>query len=68
MAIIKNFGGKMKYFVEIKETLTKVVEIEANNAEEALDVVEKQYKNSEIILVADDYVNTEMIVKQQVPM
>ena len=44
MAIIKNFGGKMKYFVEIKETLTKVVEIEANNAEEALDVVEKQYK------------------------
>ena len=58
----------MKYFVEIKETLTKVVEIEANNAEEALDVVEKQYKNSEIILVADDYVNTEMIVKQQVPM
>lgn len=58
----------MKYFVEIKETLTKVVEIEANNAEEALNIVEKQYKNSEIILVADDYVNTEMIVKQQVPM
>lgn len=58
----------MKYFVEINETLTKVVEIEANNAEEALNIVEKQYKNSEIILVADDYVNTEMIVKQQVPM
>lgn len=63
MAIIKNFGGKMKYFVEIKETLTKVVEIEANNAEEALDVVEKQYKNSEIILVADDYVKTEILVE-----
>lgn len=63
MAIIKNFGGKMKYFVEIKETLTKIVEIEANNAEEALDVVEKQYKNSEIILVADDYVKTEILVK-----
>lgn len=63
MAIIKNFGGKMKYFVEIKETLTKVVKIEANNAEEALDVVEKQYKNSEIILVADDYVKTEILVK-----
>ena len=63
MAIIKNFGGKMKYFVEIKETLTKIVEIEANNAEEALDVVEKQYKNSEIILVADDYVKTEILVE-----
>ena len=63
MVITKNFGGKMKYFVEIKETLTKVVEIEANNAEEALDVVEKQYKNSEIILVADDYVKTEILVK-----
>lgn len=53
----------MKYFVEIKETLTKIVEIEANNAEEALDVVEKQYKNSEIILVADDYVKTEILVE-----
>ena len=63
MVITKNFGGKMKYFVEINETLTKVVEIEANNAEEALDVVEKQYKNSEIILVADDYVKTEILVK-----
>lgn len=45
----------MKYQVEIIETLTKVVEVEANSESEAWEMVNKQYRKSEIVLGGDDF-------------
>lgn len=49
----------MKHKVKITETLVKVVEVEAENYEEAEKMVEAAYKNSDIILTADDYDSTQ---------
>lgn len=44
-----------KYKIEIEETLSKVVEIEANSLEEALDIVQQRYVKEEYILDYNDY-------------
>ena len=48
----------MKIKVEITETLQKIIEVEAASYDEALDLIIRKYKNSEIILDADDYIDT----------
>lgn len=48
-----------KWKVAIIETLTKEIEIQAHNAEEAEDKVKSAYYNEEIILYADDIQDTE---------
>lgn len=45
---------KEKYLVEVKEILYRVVEVEAQSKDEAIDIVEEQYKNEEIVLTGDD--------------
>lgn len=52
----------VKYKIEIKETLSKVVEIEAVDEGEALRKIEEQYRNGEIVLDSGDYVDTEIEV------
>ena len=44
-----------KYKVEVKEELSRVVEIEAKSYEEALNIAEPQYELGEIILDETDY-------------
>ena len=46
-----------KYKIEITETLQKTVEVEAYNKEDALHKVMKMYKNSEVILDENDFVD-----------
>ena len=46
-----------KFKVEITETLQKIVEVEANNKEEAVHKVMKMYKNEEVILDYDNFVD-----------
>lgn len=46
-----------KYKVEIIETLQKTVEVEADNKEDALHKVMKMYKNEEVILDYNDFVD-----------
>lgn len=48
---------KNKYKIEITETLQKIVELEADNKEDAMHKVMKMYKNSEVILDANDFVD-----------
>lgn len=48
-----------KYKVEVKETLSRVVEQEATSYEEAETLVMDKYKNDEITLYSEDYVDTE---------
>ena len=50
----------MEYLIEIKETLSKQLKVEANSAEEAICKVKKQYRDSKIILTADDFVDYEI--------
>ena len=44
-----------KYTIEITETLTRLVIIEAENPDEAERLVREKYKNGEIVLDADDF-------------
>ena len=44
-----------KYTVEITETLTRLVSIEAENPDEAERLVREKYKSCEIVLDADDF-------------
>jgi len=51
----------MKTFeIEITETLQVVKEVEANNYDEAYRVINDKYKNEEIVLASDEYVDTEI--------
>lgn len=43
------------YNVEIKETLIKTVGIEAKNQNEAEEIAERNWRNSEYILDADNF-------------
>lgn len=45
----------MKYTVTIKEELIRDVEVEANNEEEAIEKIEEQYHNEEIVLDSEDF-------------
>lgn len=47
--------------IEVKETLSRIIEIEANSNEEAILKIENLYKKQEIILDADDFVETEFL-------
>ncbi|HCJ51127.1 MAG: protein dpnD [Shewanella vesiculosa] len=51
----------MKTFeIEIKETLSKIIEIQANSIEDAIKKATLLYNNEEIILSSDDYLDTEI--------
>ena len=54
--------AKKKFTVEITETLQRQVEVEAKNEEEALELVQEMYSNEDIVLTAEDYVDTEITV------
>lgn len=49
-----------KYTIEIQETLSRIIEIEASSAEEAIYKVKQMYREEEIVLGGDDYVLTEI--------
>jgi len=53
-----------KFIVQIDETLTKAVEVEAVNEQDALKIVSDKYYKCEIILDADDYSDTKFSVSK----
>lgn len=44
-----------RYYVSVTETLNKVVSVNAESEEEAVDMVRNAYDDSVIILDSDDY-------------
>lgn len=48
-----------KFSIEIVETLSKIVPIEAKNVNEALIIAERMYQEEEIVLDYNDLVDTE---------
>ena len=49
------------YAIEINETLSKVIEIEANTEEEALQKIKDLYQKESIVLDAEDFVTVEFL-------
>lgn len=47
------------YEIEIEEILQKVVKVEANSLEEAIDIAREKYLNEEYVLDYQDYKDTE---------
>ena len=50
----------MKYVVRIEETLAKHVIVEADNADDAINIAESAYQNGNIILEYDDFYDTDI--------
>lgn len=46
--------------IQITETLQRVIEVEANNYDEAEDKVNEDYRNGDIVLDYNDYKSTEI--------
>jgi site-specific DNA-methyltransferase (adenine-specific) len=57
----------MRYNVTIQETLSKIVQVEANSQHDAELAVCQLYRDCEIILSSDDYVNTKIVVESNQP-
>ena len=51
---------KMRFAIQITETLQRVIEVEASSAEDAEMIVRRRYYSGEPILDASDYVETEI--------
>lgn len=47
-----------KFNIEIQEFLSRTIEIEAENTQDAILKVKKMYYNTEIVLDSSDYVTT----------
>ncbi len=51
----------MKEFeIEIQETLSKVLKIKAENLEDAISETKKLYKDEEVVLTSDDFLDYEI--------
>ncbi|MGX7085184.1 DpnD/PcfM family protein [Gemella bergeri] len=46
----------------MKEVSIREINVIADNMDEALELVKKQYKNENIVLESEDYIYTEFIV------
>lgn len=49
-----------KYKVRVTEILSRIVEIEADDENDAINKVEGMYKSEDIVLTADDYLDTKI--------
>ncbi len=53
-----------KYRIEVREVLSRIVETEAENEDDAVEMVRQMYRNCEIVLDASDYQETDIDVKR----
>ena len=54
-----------KYSIEVLEVLSRIVEMEASDDEDALERVRQMYRKCEIVLDDSDYKVTEISVKDE---
>ena len=52
-----------KYSIEVLEVLSRIVEVEASDEEDAIERVRQMYRKCEIVLDDSDYKVTEISVK-----
>ena len=53
-----------KYRIEVTEVLSRIVEIEAENEDDAIEMMRQMYRNCDLVLDDSDYVETEISVKK----
>ena len=49
-----------KYRIEVTEVLSRIVETDAENEDEAVEMVRQRYRYCEFVLDASDYIETEI--------
>ncbi len=54
-----------KFKVQITETNQKIVEVDAKDKDDAIDKVERMYRNEEIVLTADDFCGAEFEIVEE---
>ena len=60
--IVTTFADAMEYKVQLTETLQRLVFVSATSKEEAVETVCRMYRSEEIILGAEDFIDTEIKV------
>lgn len=55
----------MIFKVEIKEVLSKIIEVEAENTANAIQIITEKYKSEEIVLDSSDFV--EYKIEEYIP-
>ncbi|MBQ6680757.1 MAG: DpnD/PcfM family protein [Prevotella sp.] len=53
-----------KYKIEVRELLSRIIETEAENEDDAVEMVRRMYHNCDIVLDASDYQETEIGAKR----
>ena len=53
-----------RYRIEVTEMLSRIVEMDAENEDDAVEMVRQMYRNCDIVLDASDYVETKISVKR----
>lgn len=54
----------MRYRVEIRETLSRMVYVDAPNPDSAKKIAEQQYKSEKVVLNAEDFVEVAYLVSE----
>ena len=54
-----------KYSIEVLEVLSRIVEVEASDEDDAIERVRQMYRKCEIVLDDSDYIETEFSVKDE---
>ena len=54
-----------KYSIEVLEVLSRIVEVEASDEEDAIERVRQKYRKCDIVLDDSDYKVTEISVKDE---
>lgn len=54
-----------KYQVEINETLSRIIDIEAENEKDAVSKIKDLYRKEEIVLDSNDYLDTKIEIYKE---
>ncbi len=54
-----------KYQVEINETLSRIIEVEAENENDAVSKIKDLYRKEEIVLDSNDYLDTKIEIYKE---
>ena len=61
--MFETYKNSRRYSVEIKETLSRTIEVEAKTRNEAQEIAKQLYRKEEIVLTTDDFVGVVFSVK-----
>lgn len=56
---------KKVFKITVEETLAREIEVEAYDVDDAITIVKSQYRNGDIVLDADDFVDVEYLVQDK---